>query len=240
MELAGVADEHESPLLRHGESNELVEGAGAAHAGLVDDDRRAGRQLVAVVGLPCAPLVEQLGDGVGGHAGLVAQHLGGLGGGRHAEEGPPLAAKVLDGAAEGRRLARAGRADHENEPIVACDRRGGVGLQDVEAVPVEAGRRVGRSVVGVDDEGEDALLLGQHALMGEVGFAGGEPDRAAVRRSHRRVLVRRVEGDAGGDDAVGHLLHRVAQSRPENCDTGGARSQTAWSTSARVQVEPVG
>ena len=46
LELAGVADEDESPLLGHGERDELVEGAGADHPGLVDDEGRAGREPV--------------------------------------------------------------------------------------------------------------------------------------------------------------------------------------------------
>lgn len=43
MELTGVADEDQSPLLRLGEADELVERARAAHAGFVVDDGRAGR-----------------------------------------------------------------------------------------------------------------------------------------------------------------------------------------------------
>jgi hypothetical protein len=39
LELAGVTDEHQSPALRHGERRQLIEGAGANHASLIDDDR---------------------------------------------------------------------------------------------------------------------------------------------------------------------------------------------------------
>ena len=67
LELVGVADEGESPVLSFGEADEAFEGAGADHPGFVDDDRRPGREPIPVVGWPVVafPLVEQFGEGVG-------------------------------------------------------------------------------------------------------------------------------------------------------------------------------
>ena len=53
LELVGVTNQHQPPLLGVGELGELVEVAGADHAGLVDDHRRPHRQ---------PPRVAQVGD----------------------------------------------------------------------------------------------------------------------------------------------------------------------------------
>ncbi len=39
LELAGVTHQHQSPSLRHGQADEVVDAAGAKHAGLVKDKR---------------------------------------------------------------------------------------------------------------------------------------------------------------------------------------------------------
>jgi hypothetical protein len=131
LELAGVADEDQSPALGHGERDELVEGAGAGHACFVQDEGGAGWQPVGVGRLPLAPFVEQLGDGVGGDAGLGAQDLAGLGCRSDSEHGPVVVAEVVGGAAQHRGLAGAGRPDDEDEPSVAGHGGGCVGLEDI-------------------------------------------------------------------------------------------------------------
>jgi hypothetical protein len=62
LELARVTDEDQSPALRHGEGCELTESAGPDHAGLVNDDRRCGREPPSIAGSGLAPLVEELGE----------------------------------------------------------------------------------------------------------------------------------------------------------------------------------
>ena len=51
LQLAMVTDEHEAPLVRLGETHELMQGRGGDHPGLVDDERRpaaeAGTRVVA-------------------------------------------------------------------------------------------------------------------------------------------------------------------------------------------------
>ena len=79
LELAGVADEYQSPALRHGEPRQLIEGTSAHHAGFVEDHRRFRWEAPPVTGVGPAPLVEELGQGVGGDGRLVVEDLGALG-----------------------------------------------------------------------------------------------------------------------------------------------------------------
>jgi hypothetical protein len=72
LELAGVADKHQAPLLGHRQVDQIGERAGAHHARLINDKRRPRREPVGVVGCTGAPLVQQLGHRVGRHRGLVA------------------------------------------------------------------------------------------------------------------------------------------------------------------------
>ena len=137
LELAGVTDERQPPAVAVGEVDETVQGGGADHAGLVDDDRRPDREPIGVERSPVGPVpfVEQLGDGVGGHAGLSLQDTGRLGRRGDTEHGPVPRRQVVDGPFQHGGLAGAGRSDHEDEPVGAGDRGGGVGLQDVQAGP---------------------------------------------------------------------------------------------------------
>jgi hypothetical protein len=137
LELAGVANEDQSPTLGHGEGDELVERTRPRHACFVEDQRGTGWQSVCVGRPPVPPLVEQLGDGVRRHAGLGPQDLGGLGCRRHRKHGPALAAQVLGGATQHCRPARAGRTDDQDEAIVAGHSGGCVCLQNVEAAAVQ-------------------------------------------------------------------------------------------------------
>ena len=43
LQLAGITDQHDTPALRVGEADELVDGGGADRAGFVDDHRRSRR-----------------------------------------------------------------------------------------------------------------------------------------------------------------------------------------------------
>ena len=48
-----------------------------------------------------------------------------------------LGVQVVDGGGEHPGLAGTGRADHQHETVVAGDRGGGVGLQHIEAGPID-------------------------------------------------------------------------------------------------------
>jgi hypothetical protein len=161
---------------------------------------------VFVVRLTAAPLVDELGDGVGRHARLVAQHLGRLGRRRETERWSSVLVQILDGTSERCRLAGAGGADDEHELVLAGDRCSGVGLQDVEPLTVERDRWRCRRVVRFEGEGQDALLLGENALVGEERFGRGDPDRPAVGRAHRPGRPRWVERHTSVDDPVAGVL----------------------------------
>jgi hypothetical protein len=109
--------------------------------------------------------------------------------------------EVGGGVAEHRGLARAGRSDDEDEPVLSGHGGCCVSLEDVEAAAVECGRRPGRCVVCLHGEQEDALLLGEDVLVAEVRLCRCEPDGPAVGDAHR-AGAGRVEGDAVLDDAV--------------------------------------
>ena len=83
------------------------------------------------------PFVEQLGDRVGGHAGVSLQDTGGLGGRGDTEHGPVPRRQVVDGPFQQGGLAGAGRSHDDDELVGAGHGRGGVGLEDVEAGPDE-------------------------------------------------------------------------------------------------------
>ena len=169
LELAGVADEDQSPLLGLGEADEPVEGVGANHSALVNHERGAGREPVGRPGaVGAVPLVEELGDGVGSDPGLRFEDTSGLRCRGDAVDGAPLVAEVETRGGERGGLAGPGRSDHEHDPFAAGDGAGDVGLQRIEPGHVDRRRR-GRSVVlGVEDVGEDAFLLGQDPVVGQV------------------------------------------------------------------------
>ena len=92
LQLVGVTNQHQPPLLGVGEVGELVEVAGVDHAGLVDDHRRPRRQPPRSLGWPigASPLVQQLRDRVRSHAGLGFEDTGRLRRRRHTEHHPSL------------------------------------------------------------------------------------------------------------------------------------------------------
>ena len=96
-----VADQHEFGAVAGDEVDESIEVSGGEHAGLVDDEDVAwgehpasGRPLVVVP-------VEELGDGLRGHVGFAAQHVGGGGGVGKADH---LVAGVVPGTAATRSM----------------------------------------------------------------------------------------------------------------------------------------
>ena len=60
--------------------------------------------------------------------------------------------------------------------------------------------------MGVDGEQEDAFLLGEDRLVGEVRLGRCRPHRPTIRRPHRSVVGRWIEGDAMLDDPVAGRL----------------------------------
>jgi hypothetical protein len=64
LQLPGVTDQYQAPVEMPGEVDELVQGPGPDHAGLIDHDRGGRREPVAVIRQPIAalPLVEELGS----------------------------------------------------------------------------------------------------------------------------------------------------------------------------------
>ena len=130
------------------------------------------------------PLVEELGHGVGAHPGAVGQDACGLGGGGDAEHRPPSSVEVVDGSGEGGGLAGASGSDDEHHSLVAGDGAGGVGLEGVESGGVHAVRQGRLAGSGVLSEGEDALLLVEDRLVGEVALVGStQMDRPSDART---------------------------------------------------------
>ncbi len=135
LELVRVADEGESPLVLFGVDDESVEVGGVQHAGLVDDHRRS-RPAVEPrsVRVGVVEFVEELGDGVGRHAGLGFQDTGRLGRRGEPDHRSGLCVEIGDGGLEHACLAGTGRADDEHESIVSGDRARCVVLTVVERV----------------------------------------------------------------------------------------------------------
>ena len=192
---------------------ELVKGAGAQQPGFVHNDGRAGRQSVLLKrgSVGSAPLMEQLGHGVGGHAGFAGQDAGGLGRRRDAEHRPPPGVQVVHGTPERGRLAGAGGPDDQHQLVATGDRRRSIGLQDVQPVPIEGGRLVRAVDLGVHGPGQHALLLGQDRVTGQVRGGGLDPHRTPVRRPPQDVPARRVEIYAVVDHPV---ARRLEHTRP--------------------------
>ena len=88
---------------------------------VVSDIDAAGGEAVAEFRWPVAalPLVKQLGERVGQHAGLAFEDPGSLRRRCHAEHGAAVATQVVDGGAQRGRLAGSGRTDDEHETVEA-------------------------------------------------------------------------------------------------------------------------
>ena len=204
LELAGVADQRQPPAVRLGELDELVERAGADHPGLIDDQGRPGGEPVAGVRWPvgAVPFVEELGDGVAVHPGLTFEDPGGFGGGGDTEHRPVPGRQVLHGPLQRGGLAGAGRADDHHETVGAGDRRGGVGLEHVESVPLDGGRR--RRFVGWASIAQASTRSSSARIASLVMCGCGwlQPDRAAIRHPAAEALAGGVEVDAVVDHPV--------------------------------------
>ena len=127
-----------------GELGEAVQVGGAEHPGLVDDERRAGGSRHSGRGRRVGPI-----------RGAVWRRCRRASRSRVRGHGPPSRSgrrRTPGDRGRGDRRPRrasivvlpvAGRADDHHQPVVAGDRRGGVGLQHVEPVAVDRGRRCG-------------------------------------------------------------------------------------------------
>ncbi len=114
---------------------------------------------------------------------------------------------------------------------MAGDGGGGFGLEDVEAGPVQGARRRRRGFLGLDGEGEDALLLGEDALGGQVRLHRRDPDGSSVRRATCRGGGR-VERGARVEHSVARLL--------DGCRPTGARDARDGSTLVAHGQEDLG
>ena len=109
-QLAGVADEHDLRVLLGGGLEQLQQLAGADHAGFVDHDHGALRQLNP------AQVAEEPGERCGGDPGAVLQFAGGYGGEAGAHDGVASFLPGLAGGAQRSGLARAGGTDDDVHP----------------------------------------------------------------------------------------------------------------------------
>ena len=104
-----------------GEPDEVVEVVGRRHPRLVEDHGRPRlREITGLLGV-----VEQLGEGHGGAAGLAGEYVGGLARRGEPDHRPALGAELVDAGAGGGGLAGTGRSDDQYEAAVAADRVGG-------------------------------------------------------------------------------------------------------------------
>src|SRR5690606_12837572 len=96
--LPRVADEGKPPVALLSKLEHLGETRGRHHRSLVEDDRRAGGQVVAVVRWSVeAVLDEQLVERVRVEASVNGEHLGRRGRRRHTDDRSAVLAQVLDG-----------------------------------------------------------------------------------------------------------------------------------------------
>ena len=209
LKLARIADEGEPPAVSVGEDDELVEGGCREHAGFVDDQCRAGRKLELGRWWPVGalPFVKQLGDGVGGNAGVALDRSGRLRGRCDGEHDPAVCVKIVGSGGEHAGLAGAGGPDDEDEPIVAGDGRCGIGLQRVETVLVDGGGGCGRAGLGGHRPRHDRFLLSEHRPRREPGRGRFDPHRPAIRHPPGRVAWW-VEVDELGEHVVGGTFER--------------------------------
>ena len=140
LQLAMVTDEHEAPPVRLGETHELMQAPGWRPS-LPRRQPRSSR-------LP------RRYSGSGGRSGrchswsslaTVSARIpvsrsstrAAFAVGATPNTGTMVGVQVGDGGGEHPRLARTGRADHQHETVVAGHRGSGVGLQHIEAGPID-------------------------------------------------------------------------------------------------------
>ena len=187
------------------------------HAGFVDDDGGAGREVVAVLGWPVEGVFgEELVDGVGVDTGLRREYVGGCSGwgdaelrcGRRRGIVRPLGVR-------GGGLAGAGGADDEDEVGVTGHCRGGLrlwpGQLDACSVDGVGGGRCRLGSCGARPR-RGGVLLGRGCRG--VASARSAMDSVSGRPSRRRVVPSGIgAGDvdaALGDGVVGEGVEDVA------------------------------
>ena len=140
-QLPRVTDQSQPPLVPLGQVHEVVEVERGQHAGLIDNERRPGRESIAAIRptVGTRPFVQQLRNCVGREARFVAQHLRGLGCGSEPEGRPLCFVEIGRGSAEHGGLAGASWPDDEHEPIVSRHRCRGVGLERVKICGANSG-----------------------------------------------------------------------------------------------------
>ncbi len=164
-----------------GELGEAVQVRGGEHAGFVDDECRASGELpFGAWSLGTGPLVEQLGDRIGAHAGLAFQHLRRFGSGSNTEHLAAVSFKVGHGCTKHGGLAGTGGADDHDERIMSSDGGRCLGLQQVESITLDGPRRLRLVELGVDRPGKDRFLLGDHLVAGDVGRGRLDPQRPTI------------------------------------------------------------
>ena len=207
LQLSRVTHQGDPPPVPVGEGHELVQRRRGQHAGLVHHQRRARRELELGQRWSVGALVfvEQLGDGVGGDAGVALHGARRLRCRRQREHDSTMRVDIRRGGGEHAGLAGASGADHQDEPVVAGDGSGGVGLQRVETVPDDRGGWCGRVGLGGHRPRDDRFFLGEDHLGREAGCGRLDPHRPAIRAASGHVAGR-VEVDKLGDDVVGRPL----------------------------------
>ena len=179
--------------------------------------------------------MEQLGDGVGAHAGVPFEHPGCFRRRGDTEHGTTLGVQVVDGGGEHPRLARTGRTDHQHETVLAGHRGGGVGLQHIEAGALDGPRRRRGFGLSIDRPGENPLLLDEHRLGGEPRRRWLDPQRATIES--RRCVASGGSKSTQRSSTLSAACRSRLPSGPDICDTGRCRSQIAWMTSGRPHDE---
>jgi hypothetical protein len=149
--------------------------------------------------------VEQLGDRVGPDAGVALDRPSRLRRRCHREHDTALGAQIVGGGREHAGLAGTGRADHQHQPIVPGDRGRGVGLQRIQALAADRGRRCGWVGLGGHRPRQDRFFLSEDRLGREAGGGRLDPHRPTIRVPSGRVAVR-VEVDELVEDVVGGSL----------------------------------
>jgi hypothetical protein len=189
VELVRVTDEREPPPVLVGEVGELVEVGGGEHAGLVDDDRRAGGEPPGRFGWPVGACHSwrSLATVSRSHAGPGFEDTGRLRGGGEPEHRPPLPVRSVDRGVEHGGLAGAGGpTTNTSRSWPATAAAASVCIASKPTRP-HGGGGLGWVELVVDRPGEDVFFLGEDVAR----WCGGgrtvrstptaHPDAAACR-----------------------------------------------------------
>ncbi len=129
--------------------------------------------------------------------------------------------EVVDGCGEHAGLAGTGRADDEDEPIIAGHRAGPGALATVEAGVGDRGRRCWLVGLGVDRPGDDVFLLGEDVLARHLARGWFDQQRPTIRPTPPSTVGRWVEVDAAVEHDIGTDLERP---RPAGRVVSGLRA----------------